>query len=57
MQRNDDKPKRVSIPKSVSNEDVDLEKSLKYLTLPRVVGIFPETKEDIIASMDHTDLI
>ena len=51
MQRDDDKPKRVSIPKNVSNEEVNLEKSLKYLKLPRFIGIFPETKEDITASI------
>ena len=50
MLRNDDKPKRVSIPKNLSNEEVNLEKSLKYLKLPRYIGVFPETKEDIIAS-------
>ena len=47
MQRDDDKPKRVSIPKNVSNEEVNLEKSLKYLKY-QDFGIFPETKEDIM---------
>ena len=41
----------MSIPKNVSNEEVNLEKSLKYLKLPRFIGIFPETKEDITASI------
>ena len=51
MQTKEDKPKRVSIPKNVSNEEIDLEKSVKYLKLPRFIGTFPETKEDIIASI------
>ena len=37
--------------KNISNEEVDLEKSLKFITLPRLIGIFPETKAEIIASI------
>ena len=35
----------------MSNEEIDLEKSVKLLTLPRNVGIFPETKKEIVASI------
>ena len=45
------KLKRTSVPKKMSNEEIDLEKSVKLLTLPRNVGIFPETKKEIIASI------
>ncbi len=51
MTNENEKPKRVSIPKNISNEEVDLEKSLKFITLPRLIGIFPETKAEIIASI------
>ena len=45
------KPKRVGIPKNMSNEEINLEKSLKFIQLPRTIGIFPETKQEIIASI------
>ncbi len=51
MQNDDQKPKRISIPKNISNEEIDLEKSLKFIKLPRFIGIFPETKEEITASI------
>jgi len=35
----------------MNNEEINLDKSLKLIQLPRVVGIFPETKEEIIASI------
>ena len=47
----ENKIKRTSIPKNLKNEDIDLDKALKFLTLPRIVGIHPETKKDIIASI------
>ena len=51
MQNDSDKPKRVGIPKNMSNEEIDLNKSLKLIMLPRIIGIFPESKEEIIASI------
>jgi DNA topoisomerase-1 len=51
MDSEENKPKRVSIPKGMNNEEINLDKSLKLIQLPRVVGIFPETKEEIIASI------
>ncbi|MEX2368793.1 MAG: topoisomerase C-terminal repeat-containing protein, partial [Candidatus Paceibacterota bacterium] len=45
------KPKRVSIPDDMDPKDVDLEKALKYLEIPRELGEHPETGEKIIASI------
>jgi len=47
----DGKVKRSSIPKNVTNEEINLQKSLKFLTLPRIVGVHPESKKDITASI------
>jgi DNA topoisomerase-1 len=45
------KPKRASLPKGVSPDDIDLERALKLLALPRVVGKHPDDGEDIIAGV------
>lgn len=45
------KPRRASIPKGVSPRDVTLEMALHYLSLPRIVGIHPETKLEIVANI------
>ena len=44
----ENKIKRTSIPKNLKNEEIDLDKALKFLSLPRIVGIHPETKKDIM---------
>ncbi|MFL3024934.1 MAG: type I DNA topoisomerase [Candidatus Neomarinimicrobiota bacterium] len=41
--------KRKGIPKGTSPNDVDLEMGLKLLSLPRVLGKYPETNEDVKA--------
>jgi DNA topoisomerase-1 len=46
-----EKPKRAGIPKGVSPDDVDLEKALGLLALPRDVGPHPEDGEMIIAGI------
>jgi DNA topoisomerase-1 len=46
-----EKPKRAGLPKGLSPEDVDLEKALALLALPREVGIHPEDNEPIIAGV------
>ena len=46
-----DKTKRVSVPKNVPNEDIDLAKSVKLLTLPRNIGTHPVSKKQITASI------
>jgi|TARA_B110000967_G_scaffold180804_1_gene197409 DNA topoisomerase-1 len=41
--------KRKSIPKNYSLSEVDLEYGLKLLSLPKTIGIHPETKDEITA--------
>ena len=45
------KPKRAGIPKGVTPDDVDLEKALGLLALPRDVGPHPEDGEMIVAGI------
>ena len=45
------KPKRASLPKGVAAEDVDLDKALALLALPRTVGLSPEDNEPILAGV------
>ncbi len=46
-----EKPKRASLPKGTSPDDVDLERALKLLSLPREIGIHPEDGEPIRAGI------
>ena len=45
------KPKRSSLPKGLSPSEVTFEKALDLLSLPREVGVHPETQEMILASI------
>lgn len=45
------KPKRSSLTKDMDPSTVDLDVALKLLSLPRVVGIYPETGEKITAAI------
>jgi DNA topoisomerase I len=47
----DEKPKRAGLPKGTSPEDVDLERALALLSLPREVGRHPDDGEAIIAGV------
>ena len=41
----DEKPKRVSLPRGVTLDQMTLDLALGLLALPRVVGDHPETQE------------
>lgn len=45
------KPKRASLPKGVTLEDVTLDMALKLLALPRIVGLHPATGKEILAGL------
>jgi len=47
----DEKPKRSSIPKGIDAATIDLEKALQLLSLPREVGVHPETGTQITAGL------
>lgn len=43
-------PKRVSVPKGKDGQAVPLSEILKYFSLPRVIGVNPETGQEVVAN-------
>ena len=41
------KPRRTSLPKGMDGESITLEQALGLLSLPRLVGLHPETKQEL----------
>jgi len=46
----DDKPRRASIPKKWDPATIDLDMAIKFLSLPREIGLHPETGKPIVAN-------
>lgn len=46
-----EKPRRASIPKGKDPASVSFEDAMRYLSLPREVGLHPETKTPIVANV------
>jgi DNA topoisomerase-1 len=46
-----EKPKRSSIPKGKDPASVTFEEAMRYLSLPREVGLHPETRTPIVANV------
>ncbi len=47
----ENKLKRISVPKKIQNEEINLDKAIRFLSLPKLIGIHPETKKEIFASI------
>jgi DNA topoisomerase-1 len=45
------KPRRTSLPRGIDGQLITLEQGLALLSLPRVVGVHPETREEIEAGI------
>ena len=50
VEKEDEKPRRASVPKNLPLEQLNLEKASQLLSLPREVGIYPKSNETIIAN-------
>ncbi len=44
------KPKRASLPKGRTEDSVTLDDALLWLSLPRTLGVHPETEEEVVAA-------
>ena len=45
------KPRRISLPRGMDGENLSLDRALGLLSLPRMIGVHPETKQDIHAGI------
>ena len=45
------KPKRTSLPRGMDGEQITIEQAMGLLSLPRLIGLHPETKEPIEAGI------
>ena len=50
VEKEDEKPRRASVPKNLPIEQLNLEKASQLLSLPREVGKYPKSSEIIIAN-------
>jgi DNA topoisomerase-1 len=50
-EKDGEKPKRASLPKGVAPDEIDLDRALALLSLPRDVGKSPEDGEPIVAGI------
>jgi DNA topoisomerase-1 len=50
-EKSGEKPKRAGLPKGVAPDEIDLERALALLSLPREVGRSPEDGEPIVAGI------
>lgn len=45
------KPKRASLPKGIAPREVSLEEAVRFLSLPRTLGLHPETGKEVVANI------
>ena len=50
VEKEDEKPRRASVPKNLPLEQLNIEKASQLLSLPREVGKYPKSNEIIIAN-------
>ncbi len=46
----DPKPKRASVPKELNPREITLEQALRLLSLPRTLGLHPESGKEVVAA-------
>jgi DNA topoisomerase-1 len=45
------KPRRISVPKNMGENDIDFQKAMSLLTLPKILGKHPDDEQEIRASI------